>query len=146
GGIGLSMSRATRSKRDAATKEETARKLAKAEPPPAESLLKLDTLELEVGYGLVQLVDVNQKGDLLERISAIRRQVAAEMGFIMPPVRIRDNMQLVPEEYRIKIKGNVVARGATVPGKLLAMDSGIATGKIDGVRTKEPAFGLDAWW
>jgi flagellar biosynthesis protein FlhA len=144
--IGVSMNRATRTKQQAASSEEAARKLAKAEPPAAESLLKLDTLELEVGYGLVRLVDVNQKGDLLERISAIRRQVAAEMGFIVPPVRIRDNMQLVPEEYRIKIKGNVVARGQTIPGKLLAMDSGIASGRIEGIRTKEPAFGLDAWW
>jgi flagellar biosynthesis protein FlhA len=117
-----------------------------AEGPAPESLLKLDTLELEVGYGLVSLVDTTQGGDLLERISAIRRQLAVELGFILPPVRIRDNMQLGPNDYRVKIKGAVIAKGETIPGKLLAMDSGIASGRIDGQPTKEPAFGLDAWW
>jgi flagellar biosynthesis protein FlhA len=116
------------------------------EPPPVESLLKVDTLELEVGYGLVALVDTTQGGDLLDRISAIRRQLAAELGLVMPPVRIRDNMQLASTEYRIKIRGNPVAVGQTRPGKLLAMDPGMASGTIDGEKTREPAFGLDAWW
>jgi flagellar biosynthesis protein FlhA len=83
---------------------------------------------------------------LLDRIGAIRRQLAAEMGFIMPPVRIRDNMQIPPHEYRIKIRSNTVASGQTRPGRLLAMDSGIASGAIEGEPTREPAFGLDAWW
>jgi flagellar biosynthesis protein FlhA len=126
--------------------QEQAADKGKAEPPPVESLLKLDTLELEVGYALVSLVDTTQGGDLLERISAIRRQLAVELGFVMPPVRIRDNMQLASTEYRIKIKGSPVAEGQTRPGKLLAMDSGLASGAIDGEPTKEPAFGLDAWW
>ncbi|MBC7833697.1 MAG: flagellar biosynthesis protein FlhA [Phycisphaerales bacterium] len=130
----------------AAAGEATASAVGPAEPPPPESLLKLDTMELEVGYGLVSLVDTRQGGTLLERISAIRRQLAAEIGLILPPIRIRDNMQIPPTEYRIKIKGNVVARGQTIPGSLLAMDSGIATGRIEGLHTKEPAFGLDAWW
>ncbi len=131
--------------------EQTAVK-SRSESPPPESLLKLDTLELEVGYGLVQLVDAGQGGDLLERISAIRRQLTLELGLVMPPVRIRDNMQLGAHDYRIRIKGNAVATGQTRPGRLLAMDSGIASGPIDGSggwggeRTKEPAFGLDAWW
>ncbi|MBL8764908.1 MAG: flagellar biosynthesis protein FlhA [Phycisphaerae bacterium] len=116
------------------------------EPPSPEALLKLDLMELEVGYGLVGMVDAGQGGDLLERISAIRRQLAAEVGFVMPPVRIRDNLQLRPHEYRIKVKGAVVAKGETIPGKLLAMDSGVASGTIEGLPTKEPAFGLDAWW
>ena len=120
------------------------------EGPAPEALLKLDTLELEVGYGLVPMVDAGQGGDLLDRIAAIRRQLAVELGFILPPVRIRDNMQLGPNEYRVKIKGAVVARGSTIPGRLLAMDSGIAAGPMDpswgGEPTKEPAFGLDAWW
>jgi flagellar biosynthesis protein FlhA len=119
---------------------------SKPEPPAVETLLKVDTLELEVGYALVSLVDTAQGGDLLERISAIRRQLAVELGLVMPPVRIRDNMQLSSTDYRVKIRGSVVAGGATRPGKLLAMDSGIATGPIDGERTKEPAFGLNAWW
>lgn len=119
---------------------------AKAEPPSPESLLKLDAMELEVGYGLVPLVDTHQGGDLLERISAIRRQTATDLGVIMPPVRIRDNLQLPAHEYRLKIKGAVVARGLTVPGQLLAIDSGISSGPLDGTPAKEPAFGLDAWW
>jgi len=121
---------------------------ARAAPPvPAvEELLKVDTLELEVGYGLISLVDVNQGGDLLDRIAAMRRQLAAEVGFVMPPVRIRDNMTLPLNAYRIKIRGNPVAEGETIPGMLLAMDSGIASGRLQGTPTKEPAFGLDAWW
>ncbi len=119
---------------------------AKAEPPAVETLLKVDTLELEVGYALVSLVDTAQGGDLLDRISAIRRQLAVELGLVMPPVRIRDNMQLASSEYRLKIRGNPVAEGQARPGKLMAMDSGIASGAIDGEPTKEPAFGLDAWW
>lgn len=139
----------TRNKRVAKATEEAKSAASKAKPaegPPPESLLKLDTLELEVGYGLVSLVDANQGGNLLERISAVRRQLAVELGFILPPVRIRDNMQLGPNEYRVKIKGAVIATGETMPGKMLAMDSGIASGRIEGQPTKEPAFGLDAWW
>lgn len=120
--------------------------LTKAEPPSPESLLKLDTLELEVGYGLVALVDANAGGDLLDRISAIRRQLAADLGFILPPVRIRDNLQLSPTDYRLKIKGVPVAKGQAIPGKLMAIDSGVTSGPIEGIPGKEPAFGLDAYW
>ncbi len=116
------------------------------EPAPIESLLKVDTLELEVGYGLVQLVDAKQGGDLLERISSTRRQLAIELGLVMPPVRIRDNMQLEPTKYNVKIRGNTVANGEVIPTRLMAMDPGVASGAIEGVRTVEPAFGLDAWW
>ncbi len=117
-----------------------------AEPPPVENLLKVDVLELEVGYGLVPLIDTTQGGDLLDRISAVRRQLAVELGLVMPPVRIRDNMQLAPSEYRVKIRGNTVASGAVEPGRLMAMDSGLVTDTIEGIPTKEPAFGLDAIW
>jgi len=113
---------------------------------PIEQVLAVDTLELEVGYGLVRLVDAGQGGDLLDRISMIRRQLAAEMGFVMPPVRIRDNMQLQPNDYHIKIRGNSVATGAVYPGQFLAMDSGLASTPLQGIRTREPAFGLDAVW
>ncbi|HED54747.1 MAG TPA: flagellar biosynthesis protein FlhA [Phycisphaerales bacterium] len=116
------------------------------EPPPIETLLKIDTLELEVGYGLVQLVDTNQGGDLLERISSTRRQLALELGLVMPPVRIRDNMQLEPTQYRVKIRGATVAEGSVEPAYLMAMDPGLASGPIEGLPTKEPAFGLQAWW
>jgi flagellar biosynthesis protein FlhA len=117
-----------------------------AEPASVESLLKVDAMELEVGYALVPLVDAKQGGDLLERISATRRQVAIEMGLVMPPVRIRDNMSLDGSAYRIKIRGAVVAEGRTEPNKLLAIDSGLTSGAIEGAPTREPAFGLDAWW
>jgi len=116
------------------------------EPPPVETLLKVDILELEVGYGLVGLVDRGQGGDLLDRISGVRRQIAIELGLVVPPVRIRDNVQLEPERYRIKIRGNPVAEGLVRTSKLLAMDPGIAQGPLDGEPTREPAFGLDAWW
>lgn len=119
---------------------------ARPEAPPVEDLLKVDVLELEVGYALVTLIDAAQGGELLERISAVRRQLAVELGMVMPPVRIRDNMQLPPSDYRLKIRGNPVASGSVEPGKLMAMDSGLTTGPVEGIPTKEPAFGLDAWW
>jgi flagellar biosynthesis protein FlhA len=150
GGLGfLAWTMMRTKRREAASKRETDEKAAtrgRAEPPPVETLLKVDTLELEVGYALVALVDAAQGGDLLERINAIRRQLAGELGLVMPPVRIRDNMQLAPSEYRIKIKGSPVATGQTRPGKLLAMDSGLASGTIEGEATREPAFGLEARW
>lgn len=140
------MSRATKAaaaSRDAAAKAEATKK---PEPAPVETLLKVDTMELEVGYGLVPLVDAGQGGDLLDRISAIRRQIALEMGLVMPPVRIRDNMTLDASMYRVKIRGATVAEGHTHAGKLLAIDSGLVTGPIEGRPTKEPAFGLNAFW
>ncbi len=150
GGLGLIAWTMTKGeKQAAAVKKEAAKQAAapaKPEPPPIESLLKVDTMELEVGYALVSLIDTAQGGDLLDRITSVRRQLAVELGLVMPPVRIRDNMQLPGTEYRVKIRGNAVAGGFVRPGKLLAMDAGLASGKIDGERTKEPAFGLDAWW
>ncbi|TVQ62791.1 MAG: flagellar biosynthesis protein FlhA [Phycisphaerales bacterium] len=147
GGVAYYMSRHRRSAADAVANEQRAgADAAKPEPPSVESLLKVDVLELEVGYGLVPLVDTNQGGDLLDRISAIRRQIAVEMGLVMPPVRIRDNMTLESSVYRIRIRGAVVAEGHTHGGRLLAIDSGIVTGPIEGIPTREPAFNLDAWW
>jgi len=118
-------------------------------PPPVEDMLHVDTLELEVGYALVRMVDAAQGGDLLDRISMIRRQLAGDMGLVMPPVRIRDNMQLQPNEYHIKIRGNSVAHGTVYPGQFLAMDSGLADqdkAALEGAKTREPAFGLEATW
>jgi len=119
---------------------------ARAEPERVESLLKVDPMELRLGYGLVKLVDAAQGGDLLERVTMIRRQMALEVGIVIPPVRIRDDMQLPPNDYIICIKGNVVARGSVMPDHYLAMESGAVTGKVPGVETKEPAFGLSAVW
>ena len=120
---------------------------AKKEPEKVEKFLELDTMELEVGYGLVRLVDTAKGGDLLERITMIRRQVATELGIIVPPIRIRDNMQLGANDYIVKIKGQRVAKGETYPEQFLAMDNGATTGPILGAtKTTEPAFGLPAFW
>ena len=119
-------------------------------PPPGpekvEALLPLDTLELEVGYGLIPLVDDDQGGELLERIRSIRRQFALESGFIVPPMHVRDNLQLRPGEYAILIKGNEVARAEMLVGHQLAMNPGDAKKEMPGIPTFEPAFGLPATW
>ncbi len=141
------MQRGTKQKAAASrAADEAKQKQEQSAPPPVEKLLSVDTLELEVGYGLVRLVDAAQGGDLLDRISMMRRQLAVEMGLVVPPVRIRDNMQLEPHHYEIKLRSNAIASGTIYPGQYLAMDSGIASGPIQGQQTKEPAFGLDAWW
>ncbi len=114
-----------------------------------EQAMQVDMLELEIGYGLVRLVDQSQGGDLLARITAIRRSLAGELGFVMPPVRIRDNMQLQPNEYHIKLRGNTIAQSQVFPGQYLAMDSGMVdpdAGPLTGSKTREPAFGLEAIW
>lgn len=126
------------------TEQQKAEEVAKASP--VEQMLAVDLLELEVGYGLVRLVDAGQGGTLLERITGIRRQLAGDMGLVMPPVRIRDNMQLAPTDYHIKIRGNSVASGSAHPDLFMAMDSGLASTPIEGIKTREPAFGLDAVW
>lgn len=145
--IGVTMRRGEKADRDDATRaSDIAGQAPAPEPPSVESLLKVDTMELEVGYGLVPLVDAKQGGDLLDRISATRRQTAIDLGLVMPPVRIRDNMTLDASAYRIKIRGAVIAEGRTEPGKLLAIDSGLTSGPIEGTPTREPAFGLDAYW
>ena len=111
--------------------------------------LGVDTLELEIGYTLVALVDPAQGGDLLDRITLIRRQLAAEQGLVMPPVRIRDNMQAEPHAYALKVRGNTVAEGQLFPGQFLAMDGGATdpdAAPLPGQPTREPAFGLEATW
>lgn len=123
-----------------------ARDAPEPEPSTTEQALSVDTLELEIGYALVRLVDQSQGGDLLDRINGIRRQLATEMGLVMPSVRIRDNMQLQPNDYYIKIRGNSVASGRVFPGQYMAMDSGLASEELPGTPTKEPAFGLEAVW
>jgi len=127
-------------------KAEEDRRRAEVKPERVEGLLRVDPMELEVGYGLIPLVDPQQGGELLERVTMIRRQVAMDMGLVVPPIRIRDNMQLDPSEYCVKIRGAEIARGRVEAGRLLAMDSGVATGRIEGIETTEPAFGLPAVW
>ena len=117
-----------------------------AAPEKVESLLVLDPLELEVGYSLIPLADAAQGGDLLERVRLIRRQFATELGFVVPPVRIRDNLQLKPSSYALKIRGLSIASGEVMPGHFLAMNPGTATEPVPGVPTTEPTFGLPAQW
>jgi flagellar biosynthesis protein FlhA len=111
-----------------------------------DSLPPLDTLAIEVGYGLIPLVDAEQDGELLDRIKSIRRQVAYEMGIIVPPVHIQDNMQLKPGEYSILLKGNEIARGELMTNHYLAMNPGAVDEEIDGIPTHEPTYGLPALW
>lgn len=118
----------------------------KPEKEKIENLLPLDMVELEVGYGLINIVESDQSGDLLERIGSIRKQFALDLGIIVPSIHIRDNLQLGPGEYRVLIKGNKVGGGTLRPEYLLAMDPGNTVSKVDGIPTKEPAFGLDALW
>lgn len=118
----------------------------KATPDSLEDLLNLELVELEVGYGLVNLVDASQNGDLLERITYMRKQFALDWGVIIPSVRIKDNLELAPGGYSLKIKGVEVAQGELVPDHYLAMDPGSVIEKIDGMETIEPVFGLPAVW
>ncbi|MBN2983614.1 MULTISPECIES: flagellar biosynthesis protein FlhA [Cohnella] len=115
-------------------------------PESVISLLQVDPIEFEFGYGLIPLADTQQGGDLLDRIIMIRRQCALDMGLIVPVIRIRDNIQLKPNEYVIKIKGNLVARGELLLHHYLAMSPGFEDDSITGIETKEPAFGLPALW
>ncbi|MGE4293501.1 MAG: flagellar biosynthesis protein FlhA [Desulfovibrio sp.] len=115
-------------------------------PEEVQSLLPLDQLELEVGYGLIPLVDEEQSGNLLSRIRSIRRQFALDMGVIIPSLHLRDNLQLKPGEYRVLIKGNPVASADILIDHFLAMDPGDAKHRIQGVETVEPAFNLPAVW
>ncbi len=117
--------------------------------PPAdtvESVIGVDALGIEVGYALISLVDEKQGGTLLTRVRAIRRQIATETGVLVPPVHIADNLQLGPRIYSILVKGVEVARGELYPDRLLAINPGTAGGAIEGISTREPAFGLPAWW
>jgi len=111
-----------------------------------EGLLKVDPLGLEVGYSLIPLLDVNQGGTVLERIKAVRRQMASDLGIVVPPVRIRDNLQLPPHTYRILLRGEEIARAELQPAQFLAMNPGTATEDLSGTPTSEPAFGLPAYW
>ncbi len=111
-----------------------------------ERLLALDLMELEVGYGLIPLVDAAQGGELLQRIKSLRKQLAMDMGFIIPAIHIRDNLQLKPNEYSLLLKGVEIAKGELMPGYFLTIAPEERGKIIKGVETKEPAFGLPAFW
>lgn len=118
----------------------------KAEEQPVEELLRIDPVEIELGYSLIALVDETQGGDVFKRITNVRRQLATELGIILPPVRVRDNLQLEAEEYVVKIRGNEIARNIVHPNMLLAMNPGTAEGDLTGFKVTEPVFGLPATW
>lgn len=115
-------------------------------PESVIDLLHVDAIEFEFGYGLIPIADKNQGGDLLDRVIMIRRQLAMELGIVVPVIRIRDNIQLRPNEYIIKIKGNRVAAGEIMLDHYLAMSPGIDDDSIEGIETIEPAFGMPALW
>jgi flagellar biosynthesis protein FlhA len=146
GSMAYATGRLAAKKAKEASISEAKEKLKPTGPEKVESLLKIDPLGLEVGYGLIPLLDVNQGGTVLERIKAVRRQIAQELGVVVPPIRIRDNLQLPATSYRLLIRGEEVGRGDLVPGQYLAMNPGTATEPLQGQPTKEPAFGLPAFW
>jgi flagellar biosynthesis protein FlhA len=131
---------------------ETAR-AARAEVRPSketpEEVLKtmgVDPMQIEIGFSLVPLVDTKAEGDLLDRITVIRKQIANELGIVIPPIRIRDNIQLRPSEYVVKIRGNTVASHELMTDRLLAINPGAAQEELLGIETKEPAYGYPAFW
>ena len=134
-------------KSQAATLEKKSPEEIKEEENKAlDDILKQEVLELDLGYALIKLADPALDGDLLDRIRSMRRKIATDFGFLIPQVRIRDNLHLGANEYQLLLKGVEVGSGEVYPDKIMAMDSGLVSEKLDGIPTKEPAFGLDAIW
>lgn len=138
----------TRKQKTAKQAADSAQAAAERKPKEEriEDLLAVDPMEIEIGVGLIRLADPKRGGDLLDRVQRVRQNVAVEMGIVMPKVRIRDNMRLDQNAYRVKIADAPVAEGVVYPNLLLAIDSGLTTGKPDGLETREPAFGTRAYW
>ena len=150
GAGGLAYGALRRGARTAAAKREVA-EVGTAPAPitestPIQDLLRVEPLELEIGYALVPLVDETQKGDLLKRIGIMRRQAAMELGIVVPPARVRDNIQLPATEYAIKLRGVRVASGEVMPRYLLALNTSGTAPPIDGIQTKDPTFDIPAVW
>ncbi len=145
GGLAWTMDRFQKEAKDEEEKKAQESALA-PKKENIEGLLSLELIELEVGYGLIDVVENDKSGDLLERIASIRKQFAIDLGIIVPSVHIRDNLQLEPGEYRVLVKGSKVGGGVLRADSLLAMDPGNTTATVEGSPTKEPAFGLDALW
>jgi len=136
---------------EAAKAQVQAREQAAAQPKPRQpenvlNLFQVDALEIEIGYNLIPLTDESQGGDLLDRLAAVRRQCAAELGIFVRPMRIRDNLQLGPNIYAFKVRGVETTRGEVLPGYYLAMNPADTPGEVHGIATKDPTFGLPAWW
>ncbi|NLN19617.1 MAG: flagellar biosynthesis protein FlhA [Firmicutes bacterium] len=145
--LGLVLGRAAQSREMQEAEEDAARRLEESKKPEAVlSLLQHDRMELEIGYGLIGMVDAEQGGDVLERITLLRRQIALDLGFVVPAIRIRDNMQLPPQGYAIRVLGVEVGRGELMPDRLLAMGPGVEGSELEGIMVQDPAFGLPAIW
>ncbi|WP_418640535.1 flagellar biosynthesis protein FlhA [Sulfurimonas sp. ST-27] len=144
--LGVKTKEETEKEKERIKPKKTNEEIAKEEENALDDILKVEMLELTLGYQLIKLADSSQGGDLLERIRSMRRKIANDYGFLMPQVRIRDNLHLKPNQYQVLLKGIAIGEGEIMPDKFLAMDSGMATGEIQGEPTKEPAFGLDALW
>ena len=130
----------------AAAPKKSPEELRKEEETTLNDILKLEILELDLGYQLIKLADPAQGGDLLDRVKSMRRKIAADFGYLIPQVRIRDNLHLAPNHYQLLLKGIEIGSGEIYPDKFMAMDSGLTIDKVQGIPTKEPAFGLDAIW
>ncbi len=143
GAVGYSVSRTRKAALDEGA-EEPVPEQAKQEA--LEDLIKVDRLELIIGYGLISMVDPAEGGDFLERVRSLRRQVAMDLGLVLPPIRIRDDVRLRPYEYDIKIKGARAARGEVYPGCFLSIGTDSALAEIEGRQARDPAFGLPAKW
>lgn len=149
-GAGSSAAHTPSGSREGATKSagsgSSAQPVAPASPEDVMQLLTVDPMEIEIGYAIIPLVDPSQGGDMLDRIGTIRKQMALEFGLVVPPIRIRDNIQLKPSEYVIRVRGAETGKGELLPDQYLAMNTGNAEEEIVGVPTVEPAFGLQATW
>jgi flagellar biosynthesis protein FlhA len=144
GGVGYSIFR-SKGKSAAVEASETQEEPEKRQEA-LEDLIKVDRIELVIGYGLIAMVDPSGGGDFLERVRGVRRQIAIEMGIVVPSIRIRDDVRLKPHEYEIKIKGAKVSKGEVYPGEYLAIGMKDALDRVDGLQTLDPAFGLPAKW
>ena len=144
--VGLVLAGAALATRDADDTQEKVQMPPPTEEETLQSVIDVDPLGVEVGYGLIALVDEKQGGTMLTRIRAIRRQIAGETGVVVPPVRVTDNLQLGPRSYVLLVKGIEVGRGELFPDRFLAINPGTATVDLEGSPTKEAAFGLPAWW
>jgi flagellar biosynthesis protein FlhA len=151
--LGGGMALLARAAETAERKRNTAARAAMVKPKepekaadPMRDLLQIDPIELEVGYAIIPLVDEKQGGDLLERIQLLRKQAALEVGILIPPIRVRDDIRLPANEYVIKLRGSEIARAEVMPRFLLALDTGSVARHVDGIETMDPAFGLTARW
>ncbi len=146
GGACLGLAQALKKKQSRPQEDDSDKKDEAPAEKRVEDFLAVDPMEVELGVGLIRLADPNRGGDLLDRVQKVRHNIAGEVGLVMPKVRIRDNMRLGQNEYRIKIADMPVAQSEIQPAMLLAIDSGMTSGRVDGIPTKDPAFGTDALW